>query len=71
MAVADVFDALISRRVYKPAMAFTDARDLINAGRGSQFDPDVIDAFMDEFDEFVAIAQKYQEGTRVGTMTAG
>jgi putative two-component system response regulator len=70
MAVADVFDALISRRVYKPAMPFTDARDLINAGRGSQFDPDVIDAFMDEFDEFVAIAQKYQEGTSVGTIPA-
>ena len=71
MAVADVFDALISRRVYKPAMPFTDARELIKAGRGSQFDPDVTDVFMEDFDEFVAIAQKYQEGTRVGTIPAG
>jgi putative two-component system response regulator len=66
MTVADVFDALISRRVYKSAMPFTEARDLINAGRGSQFDPDVIDVFMEGYDEFLMIAQKYQEGTSVG-----
>ena len=63
MTLADVFDALISRRVYKPAMPFEQARDLISAGRNSQFDPDITDAFMSEFDEFVAIARRYQDGT--------
>ena len=61
MAVADVFDALISARVYKPAMPFAEARKIIAAGRGKHFDPDVCDAFLAGFDEFVAIAEKYRE----------
>ena len=62
MALADVFDALISVRVYKPAMSYAEARDLIAAERGKHFDPDVADAFLAGFDAFVAIAQAYQEG---------
>ena len=62
MAVADVFDALISVRVYKPAMSFDEARDIITDGRNSQFDPDITDAFISCFDEFVQIARKYQSG---------
>ncbi len=62
MTIADVFDALISVRVYKPAMVFEKARDIIVAGRNSQFDPDVTDAFLASFDEFVEIANKYQSG---------
>jgi putative two-component system response regulator len=62
MTIADVFDALISVRVYKPAMSFKKARDIITAGRNSQFDPDVTDAFLAGFDEFVEIAHKYQAG---------
>lgn len=56
MAVADVFDALISERVYKPAMSFEEARKIIAAGRGSHFDPDVTDAFLGNFARYVAIA---------------
>jgi len=63
MTLADVFDALISRRVYKAPIPFEEARDLILAGRGSQFDPDVVDAFKAEFDRFVTIAHEYQQGT--------
>lgn len=59
MTLADVFDALISRRVYKPAMPFAVARDIIAAERGRQFDPDVTDAFLSGFEEFAAIAQRY------------
>jgi putative two-component system response regulator len=62
MALADVFDALITERVYKPAMSFAKARDVIVAGRGQHFDPDVTDAFMVGFDDFVAIAQRYSDG---------
>ncbi len=56
MALADVFDALISVRVYKPAMPYQQAREIIADGRGRHFDPDAVDAFLENFDEFVAIA---------------
>jgi putative two-component system response regulator len=45
MTLADVFDALISKRVYKDAMPAEEARAIIAAERGRQFDPDVTDAF--------------------------
>jgi putative two-component system response regulator len=61
MALADVFDALISRRVYKEAMPFGQAKDIIVAERGRHFDPDVVDAFLRSFDEFVTVAEKYRE----------
>lgn len=59
MALADVFDALISARVYKPAMPYRVARDIIAADRGKHFDPDVVDAFLANFDKFAAIAERY------------
>lgn len=62
MTLADVFDALINRRVYKPQMPFEQAREIIIAGRGSQFDPDVADAFLVIFDQFRAIAKRYRDG---------
>ena len=62
MALADVFDALISRRVYKSPMPVEQARDIIAGERGSHFDPDVVDAFSACFDDFVAIARNYQDG---------
>ncbi len=61
MALADVFDALISRRVYKQPMPVEKARDIIVGERGSHFDPEVVDAFLAGFDEFVAVAQRYRE----------
>lgn len=61
MAIADVFDALISPRVYKRPMSFDEARAIIVSGRGGHFDPDVADAFLAGFDEFASIAQRYRE----------
>jgi putative two-component system response regulator len=61
MALADVFDALISRRVYKEPMAFSTARDIIASERGSHFDPDIVDAFLAQFDVFCAIARRYAD----------
>lgn len=61
MALADVFDALISVRVYKPAMSHAEAREIIAAGRGKHFDPDVTDAFLAGFAEFVAIAERFRD----------
>jgi putative two-component system response regulator len=62
MALADVFDALISPRVYKSALPLEHARDAIAAGRGTHFDPDLVDAFLAHFDEFRAIAEQYHDG---------
>lgn len=64
MAVADVFDALISVRVYKPAIAYPEARSIMETGRGTHFDPDVIDAFLTDFDDFVAIAERYLDSAK-------
>ena len=61
MAVADVFDALISQRVYKAAFTYADASAIIAKGRGKHFDPDVTDAFLMGFDDFVDIAERYRE----------
>ncbi len=61
MALADVFDALISRRVYKPPMPYEQAREIIVGDRGRHFDPDVVDAFLGVFGEFVAIAERYRD----------
>lgn len=63
MSVADVFDALITERVYKPAMSFEKAREIITQGRSSHFDPDVVDAFLREFPAFCDIASRYQDLT--------
>ncbi|HUB11070.1 MAG TPA: HD domain-containing phosphohydrolase [Acetobacteraceae bacterium] len=62
MALADVYDALISRRVYKPAMSHAEASLIIIGGRGSQFDPDVVDAFVAVQDTFRHIAEHYADG---------
>ncbi len=63
MALADVFDAMISRRVYKMPIPVELARDFIVSERGRHFDPDVVDAFLSSFGDFVVVAQKYQEGS--------
>ncbi len=61
MALADVFDALISRRVYKPPMDIDDATKIIVEGSGKHFDPDIVDAFLACRDQFAKIAQRYAD----------
>ena len=61
MALADVFDALISPRVYKLPMPYEHARDIILKGRGTHFDPDVVDIFISKFDVFCEIADRYRD----------
>ena len=61
MALADVFDALICRRVYKPAFPIDQARDMIVEGSGTHFDPDVVQAFLEHFVTFKAIANAYAD----------
>lgn len=59
MALADVYDALISRRVYKPAFSHDRATDIILQGRGTHFDPDIVDAFSAIQERFRAVVAQY------------
>ncbi|HEY6896524.1 MAG TPA: two-component system response regulator [Rhodocyclaceae bacterium] len=61
MAVADVYDALISRRVYKDGMPHEAAATIIAEGRGKHFDPDIVDAFLAIQDKFRAIAARFSD----------
>lgn len=61
MAVADVYDALISRRCYKPAFPHETAAAIIREGSGSHFDPAVVDAFVALEDEVKDIAERYRD----------
>lgn len=61
MAVADVYDALTSRRIYKPAFPHDKAVAIIREGRGSHFDPMVVEAFLDIEDEFRRIALTFTD----------
>lgn len=61
MAVADVYDALISRRVYKQPMTHEKAVSIITEGRGTHFDPDMVDAFLELEQEFKKIAAAYAD----------
>jgi putative two-component system response regulator len=65
MAVADVYDALISKRVYKPAMRHDIAVGMIREGRGGHFDPDITDAFLLIQEDFRSIAARYADPENV------
>ena len=61
MAVADVFDALASPRVYKPAFPLEKALTIIQEGAGSQFDPKCVEVFMESLPEVKAVLKEYSE----------
>jgi len=61
MAVADVFDALISKRVYKPAMPMEQAVQIIVEGSGSHFEPGIVEAFLACRNELEKIARHYAD----------
>ncbi len=62
MALADVYDALLSKRVYKPAFSHEQAKEIILKGDGSHFDPIIVEAFKACESEFVAIANNFKDG---------
>ena len=61
MAIADVYDALISRRVYKPPFSHEKAIGIMSEGRGSHFDPTMLDAFMTISDSCREVAERYAD----------
>lgn len=68
VAVADVYDALTSKRVYKGAMCHSAAREIIVGDRGQHFDPVVVDAFLETEEAILAIYYQYAERTKSATV---
>jgi putative two-component system response regulator len=65
-SVADVFDAITSERPYKAAFTNDEALRLLREGRGTQFDPRVVDVFFEHLDEILAVQAKFRDP--VGTL---
>jgi putative two-component system response regulator len=64
-AVADVFDAITSERPYKPALPNEEAIRALQEGRGTQFDPRVLDAFFERFEEILAVQAEYNARIKI------
>ena len=73
MALADVYDALRCRRVYKAPMTHHDAKQIIMEGIGTHFDPQVIEAFLEQEDRFIKIAKEFGDDAPIvdGTALSG
>ena len=67
MAVADVFDALISNRCYKKGFPYEKAFGIIREERGRQFDPQIVDAFFAAEDQILEVADKFSEKEKQAT----
>ncbi|MBQ7201065.1 MAG: HD domain-containing protein, partial [Eubacterium sp.] len=61
MSVADVFDALTSPRVYKPAFPLEEAISIMEEGKGTQFDPKCVEVFFEALPEVKVILRKYNQ----------
>ena len=61
-AVADVFDALSTERVYKPAFSIEKSVGIIREGRGTHLDPEVVDVFLESLDDVVEIKRNFPDG---------
>lgn len=64
MALADVYDALISRRVYKQGMTHEQGVQIIIESKGKHFDPDIVDAFLEVQTEFQDIAEFFADSDK-------
>lgn len=65
MAVADVLDALLSKRQYKEAYSLDKAREIMSAENGKQFDPVVLAALLDNWDEFVELYNRKRKDSEI------
>ena len=55
MAIADVFDAVSAKRCYRDAMPLDQCFQIIENGRGTDFDPDLVDVFLDAKEEIIKV----------------
>jgi len=69
-ALADVYDALSTRRPYKEPFGHDKSRSIILDGRGSHFDPDIVDAFLTLEKRFVEIREEFQGDGRLAPVQA-
>ncbi|MEE9605023.1 MAG: HD domain-containing phosphohydrolase, partial [Candidatus Scalindua sp.] len=60
-AVADVFDALSSKRPYKEAFSKEKTLEIMKESRGKHFEPKLIDLFLENIDKVLVIQKKYKE----------
>lgn len=60
VALVDVFDALVSKRCYKEAMAPQKAKEIILEGKSTQFDPQIVEAFVAQYDKFLKVYKHYK-----------
>ena len=60
-AIADVFDALTSKKVYRPAIPMADAVQILKEGRGKHFDPTLLDVFLSEKGRVLGIKERYAD----------
>ena len=60
MAVADVFDALVSKRCYKDGFPFEKAMSIIEESSGSHFDPNIVTAFLHASDQVREVEEMYK-----------
>ena len=60
-AIADVFDAMTSKRPYKPALPLEECLAVIKENRGIAFDPAAVEAFLERIDEVTQVYREYQE----------
>ena len=66
VAIADVFDALTTDRPYRGAMSLDEALEIMKAGRGTHFDPELFDIFMENLDDVIALKESIGNGRSAG-----
>ncbi len=71
LALGDVYDAHISKRVYKEAFSHSESREIILSGSGERFDPDIVEAFVSLEDEFIAISKRYVDTEKENNISGG
>lgn len=64
MALSDVYDALVSKRVYKDALTHEQAKRIILEGKKSHFDPEIVDAFIKRENEFIKIMEECKDNSK-------
>ena len=68
IAIADVFDALSSKRVYKEPMELEKVLSIMKNDAGTHFDPELIDLFLANLDQFLEIKEKYKDDDNAHTI---
>jgi hypothetical protein len=71
MAIADVYDALRSKRVYKEPYSHEKSVEIIKEGKGTQFDPDIVDVFLENEAEFERTYERFRAVDKHGCMEIG